>query len=65
MTCSACANAVMRVLSRIPGVAQAEVDLAAGRAVVSGPALPEELVAAVQAAGYGARLATGGAAEGK
>jgi copper chaperone CopZ len=54
MTCSGCANTVKRVLSRLPGVTRAEVDHTSGRATVSGTARPEDLVAAVRAAGYGA-----------
>jgi copper chaperone CopZ len=56
MTCSGCANTVKRVLSRVPGVTRAEVDLASGRAAVSGTARPEDLVAVVRAAGFGAQL---------
>lgn len=56
MTCPGCASTARRVLSRVPGVTGAEVDLASGRATVSGSARPEELVAAIEAAGYGARL---------
>jgi copper chaperone CopZ len=55
MTCSGCANTVKRVLSRVPGVTRTEVDHARGRATVSGTARPEDLIAAVQAAGYGAQ----------
>lgn len=54
MTCDGCANAVRRALSRVAGVERAEVDLARGRAVVAGVARPEDLVAAVKAAGFGA-----------
>jgi copper chaperone len=54
MTCAGCVGAVTRVLSRVPGVGEAKVDLAAGRATVTGSAAPEALVAAVAAAGYGA-----------
>ena len=56
MTCSGCANTVTRVLLRVPGVTNANVDLASGRAIVMGNARLKELVAAVQAAGYGAQL---------
>ena len=55
MTCSGCANTLKRVLSRVPGVTSADVDLGSGRARVSGTASPEALVAAVEAAGYGAQ----------
>jgi copper chaperone CopZ len=56
MTCAGCVGAVTRVLSRVPGVSEAKVDLAAGRATVAGIAAPEALVAAVAAAGYGAAI---------
>ena len=51
MTCDGCANAVRRALSRVAGV-----DLARGRGVVAGVARPEDLIAAVKAAGFGAEL---------
>lgn len=57
MSCSACVNAVTRVLSRVPGVADVTVDLDAGLARVAGSASAEILVAAIAKAGYGARLA--------
>lgn len=57
MTCSACVNSVTRVLSRVPGVTNVNVDLDAGRARVAGSASPDSLVAAVEKAGYGAKLA--------
>ena len=56
MTCTGCVNAVTRVLSRVPGVAAVQVDLAAGRAEVGGSARPDDLLAAVRKAGYGAAL---------
>jgi copper chaperone CopZ len=56
MTCGGCANAVRRALTRVPGVAGAEVDLAQGRATVQGSAPADALVAAVAAAGYGVQL---------
>jgi copper chaperone CopZ len=52
MTCGGCAGAVTRALSAVPGVAEARVDLAGGRATVTGTARPEELIRAVQAAGF-------------
>ena len=63
MTCGSCAKTVTRVLSRVPGVVNMDVDVASGRAVVTGQVRPEELVAAVQAAGYGAQRAAGDVAE--
>ncbi|HZS82811.1 MAG TPA: heavy metal-associated domain-containing protein [Stellaceae bacterium] len=56
MTCSGCAATLQRVLSRVPGVSRVDVDLAGGRAMVGGTAAPAALIAAVEAAGYGARL---------
>lgn len=57
MTCDGCVNAVTRVLSKVPGVDRAMVDLQAGQAHIQGGAAPEALVAAVQRAGYEARVA--------
>lgn len=59
MTCNGCSNTVTRLLSRVPGVTGAIVDLESGRATVTGHASPHELVAAVQAAGYGTQLVAG------
>jgi P-type Cu+ transporter len=56
MTCNGCVGAVTRVLSRVPGVASVEVERASGRALVAGAADAQNLVRAVEAAGYGARL---------
>ena len=56
MTCGGCANTLTRVLSRVPGVCRAEVDLASGRAQVQGTARPDELLDAVRRAGYGAEI---------
>jgi copper chaperone CopZ len=57
MTCSGCASTVTRILSRAPGVERAEVDFESGRACVAGTARPEDLIRAVEAAGYGAQIA--------
>jgi copper chaperone CopZ len=65
MTSSSCANTVRHVLSRVPGVFKTEVDLASARAVVTERARTEELVPAIEGAGYGARLAAGDVAEGR
>ncbi len=56
MTCAACVTRVEKVLSRVPGVTSAEVNLATNRARVLGaPALTfAALAAAVAKAGYGA-----------
>ena len=55
MTCGGCAKSVTRVLAKVPGVAKVDVDFGTGRAVVVGDARPDDLVAAVQGAGYEAR----------
>jgi copper chaperone len=60
MTCSGCANTVKRVLSRVPGVTNVDVDLDKGAAVVAGTAGGPALVAAVVAAGYEAKCGDGG-----
>ena len=58
MTCGGCKAAVERVLSAQDGVERVSVDLAAGRALVTaGDAIaPQALVAAVEDAGYEARV---------
>jgi Au+-exporting ATPase len=56
MTCSGCAQAVERVLSRLPGVAQVRVELASARAWISGSAPANALITAVKGAGYDAEL---------
>jgi copper chaperone CopZ len=56
MTCGGCASTVTRVLSRVPGVIEAHVDLASGCATVTGTAPAEELVQAVEAAGFAGQL---------
>ncbi|WP_270938787.1 heavy metal translocating P-type ATPase, partial [Falsiroseomonas oryzae] len=52
MTCASCAGRVERALRKVPGVAEAHVNLAAERAEVDGTAPPAELAAAIRAAGY-------------
>ena len=59
MTCGGCKASVERLLAAQPGVRQAAVDLAQGRATVSAEdgIQPQALVAAVEGAGFDARLA--------
>ena len=62
MTCAACVGHVESALKAVPGVAEASVNLATERALVSvtpGLATPGELVRSVEEAGYGARLHEG------
>ncbi|MDI2125607.1 heavy metal translocating P-type ATPase [Yinghuangia seranimata] len=57
MTCAACVSRVERKIARVEG-ARAGVNLVTGRARVTHPAsvTPSELVAAVESAGYAARV---------
>ena len=59
MTCAACAGRIERALVRVPGVVEASVNLATELArvrFVADRVEPSGLVAAVERAGYGARL---------
>ncbi len=56
MSCDHCRRAIEEALFAVPGVEKAEVSLAEGRAVVTGDVPVEKLVAAVEQAGYKARL---------
>ena len=56
MTCASCVGRVEKALGRVPGVTEASVNLATGRAHVVGHAAEvDELVAAVDDAGYKTR----------
>jgi len=58
MTCASCVSRVEKALARVPGVADVSVNLASEEARLHrrpGSAAPAELVAAVEAAGYGAK----------
>jgi P-type Cu+ transporter len=60
MTCATCATRIEKVLRKVPGVAAVQVNLAsevATVAVLPGAAELSTLVAAVERAGFGARLA--------
>ena len=57
MTCSGCAGAVTRALAAVHGVGAAQVDLAGGRATVTGTAHAEDLIRAVQDAGFSGEIA--------
>lgn len=58
MNCKNCANAVSAAISGLAGVAEAVVDLAAGKVAVSADPQPDRqaLVQAVAAAGYTLRV---------
>ena len=64
MTCATCARNVERVLSRVSGVMGVVVDFDLGFAIVNGSAAPPKLIAAVEAAGYGASTAERSASTG-
>ncbi|QFU17004.1 heavy metal translocating P-type ATPase [Microvirga thermotolerans] len=58
MTCASCVGRVEKALARVPGVVEANVNLATGRAAVrylGGSDMPARLVAAVEKTGYQAR----------
>ncbi len=57
MTCASCVRHVEKALSSVPGVSQADVNLATEAAHVQGENLnPAALIRAVEEAGYGASL---------
>ena len=57
MTCASCVARVERALKLVPGVTDANVNLATERAQVIGQADPAALIRAISDAGYEARLA--------
>jgi len=57
MTCGGCAGAVGRALAAVSGVIEARVDLAGGRATVTGTARAADLIRAVEDAGFAGQLA--------
>jgi len=60
MTCASCVGRVERALKAVPGVSEAVVNLATERATVRGVASAEALAAAIEKAGYAARLLDAG-----
>ncbi|WP_349359554.1 heavy metal translocating P-type ATPase [Stappia sp.] len=56
MTCASCVGRVEKALNAVPGVTSAHVNLATERARVEGTAARDDLVAAVAATGYEARV---------
>jgi copper chaperone CopZ len=57
MTCGHCVAAVTKAIRTVPGVQDAQVDLASGSARVQGSADAQALVSAVQDEGYSAQVA--------
>ncbi len=56
MSCAACSARVERTVSKLPGVDSCAVSLLTNSMGVEGTASPEEIIAAVVKAGYGAEL---------
>ncbi len=56
LNCSACANRVERVVSRIEGITMCSVSLLTNSMAVEGTASDEEIITAVTDAGYGASV---------
>lgn len=54
MSCAACSARVEKAVSKVPGVASCSVSLLTNSMGVEGNASPEAVIAAVEAAGYGA-----------
>ena len=54
MSCAACSSRVEKAVSKVPGVESCSVSLLTNSMVVEGTASPEAVIAAVEAAGYGA-----------
>ena len=52
MSCNHCKMAVEKALKAVPGVKEVEVNLEKGQAVIEGTAEQEQLVKAVEEAGY-------------
>ena len=55
MSCAACSARVEKAGSKLPGVSACSVSLLTNSMGVEGTATEQEIVAAVEAAGYGAR----------
>ncbi len=57
MTCGHCAGTVAKAAQAAAPAAQIQVDVRKGQIVVDGPHDPDRVIAAIQAAGYGAEAA--------
>lgn len=56
MSCAACSSRVEKAVSAVPGVTACSVSLLTNSMGVEGSAAPEDIIAAVEKAGYGASL---------
>ena len=61
MSCAACSSRVEKAVSKVPGVESCSVSLLTNSMGVEGTARPEAVIAAVEAAGYGASCKGSGA----
>ena len=59
MSCAACSARVEKAVSKVPGVKSCSVSLLTNSMGVEGTASSGEIIAAVEAAGYGASLKGG------
>ena len=59
MSCAACSARVEKAVSKLPGVSSCAVSLLTNSMGVEGSASPAEIIAAVEGAGYGAKLKGG------
>ena len=64
MSCAACSNRVEKAVSGVSGVTSCSVSLLTNSMGVEGTASPDEIIRAVEAAGYGAALKGAGKASG-
>ena len=60
MSCAACSSRVEKAVSKVDGVTSCSVSLLTNSMGVEGTAMPQEIIAAVEAAGYGASRKQGG-----
>ena len=65
MSCAACSTRVEKAVSKVPGVESCSVSLLTNSMGVEGTAMPETIIAAVEAAGYGAARKNSGKAGGE
>ena len=56
MSCAACSARVEKAVSKVPGVSECSVSLLTNSMGVTGTASPQDIIAAVEEAGYGASL---------
>ena len=54
MSCAACSSRVEKAVGRVPGVTSCSVSLLTGSMGVEGTAAKEDIIRAVEGAGYGA-----------